>query len=85
MKIKNVRVWLSNGTATNVFQNYFHAQDHEMNTRNNRKLITIPKIKTEYARKSFYFMGAKIYNTLPLEARSLGMSDFKTFLNEHFN
>ena len=40
-----------------------------MQTRNNQCLVKLPKIKTEYARKSFRFMGAKIYNELPLDIR----------------
>ena len=40
-------------------------------------------IKTEYARKSFSFTGAKEYNMLPLEARKMAATDFITFLKKH--
>ena len=46
------------------FKQYSVLYKHNKNTRNNAK-INIPNIKTEYVRKSFYFTGAKIYNTLP--------------------
>ena len=42
-------------------------------------------IKTEYARKSFSFTGAKEYNMLPLEAREMQTTDFLTFLKKHFS
>ena len=42
-------------------------------------------IKTEYARKSFSFTGAKEYNMLPLEAREMPTTDFLTFLKKHFS
>ena len=34
-------------------------------------MLKLPVIKTEYARKSFYFTGVNIYNSLPLELREL--------------
>ena len=66
------------------FKQYFVLCKHNKNTRNNAKMIRLPNIKTEYARKSFYFTGAKIYNTLPLEARSLQKSEFSNFIKEYF-
>ena len=42
-------------------------------------------VKTEYARRSFYYMGAKVYNELPLEIRKAeSTNDFEKQLNEHF-
>ena len=35
-------------------------------TINDNYTLKLPRIKTEYARKSFMFMGAKVYNELPL-------------------
>ena len=43
-------------------------------------LAILPKIKTEYARGSFHFMGAKVYNELPLEIRQIG--NYKDFVNK---
>ena len=42
---------------------------YKTRTRNSECLIRLPCIKTEYARKSFYFMGAKRYNKLPIDFR----------------
>ena len=45
----------------------------------------LPRIKTEYARKSFMFMGAKVYNDLPLELRKIeNNKEFEKQLKEHF-
>ena len=50
-------------------QNHFTLKDHERQTRNNNYTLKLPMMKTEYARKSFMFMGAKVYNELLLELR----------------
>ena len=40
---------------------------------------------TEYARKAFYYMGAKLFNSLPLKARSLqNTCEFKNFVSDLF-
>ena len=39
---------------------------HIKTTRNNTCLATLPSIKTEYAQKGFHYMGAKLYNDLPI-------------------
>ena len=63
------------------FRNYFEVLAHSKNTRNNKSSIKIPKVKLEFARKGFYFMGAKIYNLLPNELRCKeSYSDFKNCL-----
>ena len=51
---------------------YFTYQEHCKNTRNNRYSVCLPQIRTEYARKGFFYMGAKTFNELLLTAR---MSD----------
>ena len=64
----------------NVLQNnvchalsqYSKHQEHCKNTRNNGYSVCLPRIRTEYARKGFFFMGARTFNELPLTAR---MSD----------
>ena len=48
-------------------------------------MLKLPVIKTEYARKSFYFKGASIYNPLPLELREIeNINKFKDSLNTIF-
>ena len=52
--------------ACDIFRGYFEIQEHETKTRNYQCLLKLPRIKTEYTRKSFRFKGAKIYNDLPI-------------------
>ena len=51
--------------------------NHNQRTRNNSKLVKLPKVKLEYARQSFRYVAAKIYNDLPISMRAEG--DFKVF------
>ena len=68
-----------------TFQGYFQINDHKMQTRNNQCLVKLPKIKTEYARKSFRFMGAKIYNELPVDIRKTeSFNAYEQHLKHHF-
>ena len=59
-------------TVCHALSKYFTYQEHCKNTRNNKYSVCLPRIKTEYARKGFFYMGAKTFNELPLTAR---MSD----------
>ena len=40
-----------------------------MRTRNNNKLLKLPKVKLEFGKKSLRFQGAKIFNSLPIAIR----------------
>ena len=57
------------GEVCSNFIEYFHLKKHLYNTRNNNIQVELPSIKLEFARKGFFFMGAKIYNELPAEIR----------------
>ena len=59
------------------FHDYFSVQKHSYHTRGNNTLLKLPKVKLEFERKGFYFFGAKIYNELPNEIRSI--KEFKKF------
>ena len=73
-----------NREANENFQRYFEVQDHEIKTRKNLCLLKLPKIRTEYTRKSFHFMGAKIYNELPTKVRRIERcNDFFKLLKKH--
>ena len=46
--------------------------------------LMLPKIKTELARNSFMFMGAKVFNKLTLELRKIeNCNEFEKQLKEH--
>ena len=57
-------------------QNHFTLREHERQTQNNYSL-KLPRIKAEYAIKSFMFMSAKVVNELLLELRKI--EDYKEF------
>ena len=81
---KLVRKCLAKETCEQM-QKHFTLQEHEKRTRNNNYTLRLPRIKTEYARKSFMFMGAKVYNDLPLELRKIeNNKEFEKQLKEHF-
>ncbi len=52
-----------------IFKDHFTLQNHGKETRNDKNSLVLPKIRTEYDRKSFFFTNAKIYNDLPLKIR----------------
>ena len=61
-----------NGTACFPFKDYFQRLHHNaLNTRNNGKTAKLPKVKLDFARRSFYFLGASIFNSLPLSLRNI--------------
>ena len=35
-----------------------------LNTRNNGKASKLPKVKLDFARRSFYFLGASVFNII---------------------
>ena len=82
---KLVRKCIDNNVC-DLFKSYFTVQHHGKEMRNNDNILKLPAIRTEYARKSFYFMGAKIYNELPIELRRIEHNqDFEKKVTEHFN
>ena len=61
---------------------HIKTHEHIKMTRNNKCLATLPRIKTEYARKGFYYMGAKLYNDLPIDVRTaVNKKDFIEILD----
>ena len=71
-----------NGELCSNFQDYFELNQNKMNTRNNNISVRVPRVKLEFARNSFYFIGAKIYNELPREIRA--SDNFKQQVKQHF-
>ena len=65
--ILNITLYLDNEICE-IFPSCFKfEQKPKTQTRNNKCLIKLLGIKTEYSRKSFHFMGAKLYNDLPID------------------
>ena len=69
-----------------VMKEYFTKNAHGKNTRNEEQSVKLPLMKTEFGRKGLYFMAAKEYNNLPLQARKIESRPvFRNFLDSHFN
>ena len=61
---------------------YFEVNNHSKQTRNANFLFKVPRIKLETARGSFYYMGVKFYNDLPLNLRK-SYKEFERQLKLH--
>ena len=73
------------GNVAPTFMEYFKLRDRGVNTRNNRISVKLPSVKLSFARNSFYFMGAKLFNSLPLSLRQVdSFSSFKKQAKLHF-
>ena len=81
--VPRVKKCLSVGVCPS-FRNYFQKLEHKVSTRNNGKLLKIPKVKLEFARSGFFFMGARIFNFLPKEVRASVADDFPNKVKTHF-
>ena len=53
------------------FQTYFELLQHCIGTRNKNVSLKLPKVRTEYGKRSVKFLGAKVYNSLPLEMKKI--------------
>ena len=75
-----------NGTACFPFKDYFQRLHHNaLNTRNNGKSAELPKAKLDFARRSFYFLGASTFNSLPLSLRNINSRVlFRKALDDHY-
>ena len=58
------------GNVCMPFKNYFTRVSHNVNTRNRFSLIELPKMNLEFGRRSFSFLGASIFNSLPADIRT---------------
>ena len=62
----------------------FTATNTKANTRNKNLFVHVPKVKLEYGKRSIRFMGAKIFNDLPINIRKKYKdTNFKDLLKKH--
>ena len=54
-----------------VMKEYFTKNKHGKNTKNEELSVKLPLIKTEFGRKGLYFLAAKEYHNLSLQARKI--------------
>ena len=55
---------LNNDIICDALQSHITTHAHTKTTINNKCIATFPRIKTEYAQKGSYYVGAKLYNNL---------------------
>ena len=67
------------GNVCSNFINYFVKHEHNVGIRNNGYQLELPKIRLEYNRESFYYIGAKLCYDLPLQRRKT--DDYESFTN----
>ena len=69
-----------------LFNNYKLIK-HRYETRNNEHLLRIPRVRREAGRKLSHFVGASVFNQLPLQTRKEeSFMKFKNMLNNiYFN
>ena len=73
------------GNVCDAMKDYFVRNAHGKNTRNDQHLVKLPQVKTEFGRKSFYYLAGKEFNDLPLSARKIESKFlFSRFLENHF-
>ena len=74
-----------NGTAPEVFHNYFMKLEHGKATRRDGTDLRMPKVRTESGKRGIYYSGTKIFNDLPLHLKTEKYYiNFKKALKEHF-
>ena len=54
-----------NGQSPSQLTEMFEVMQHKYDTRGNKQLLRLPKVKSETGRKTFQFIGAKVFNILP--------------------
>ena len=54
-----------------TFDSYFEVMKHPKNMRNNNLSLRLPAVKLEVTKQDFSYGGAKLFNSLPVEKRSI--------------
>ena len=72
---------LTNDNVCESFQDYF-AINYHVNTRNRKKLLKLPQVKLDFAKRSFKYMGAILYNDLSINIRTcVNNQNFRKLFN----
>ena len=73
-------VYKSLRNGCNQFFNIYNSEDHNTR-RNNSNSLPVPNILTTHSRQSIRWMGCKVWNSLPIELRTL--QNYNTFKLEY--
>ena len=71
-----------NGIVPLFFKNYFNKRSGHYQTRSHGQDLVLQRVRTEMAKRSFYYTGAKYFNELPTSIRN-SKSYFKTLSMEY--
>ena len=58
--------------STFLFGRKIYYEIHDHNTQQSKLNFTLPKPNTNYMKKAFVYRGAEIWNSLPIDLKSLG-------------
>ena len=83
MKRPLVRKCLNGNVCTN-FQDYFRINEYNVRTRNRNILLQSPKVILDFAMNGFFFMSARLYNSLPKEIEETA-HDFENKVISYFS
>ena len=73
-----------NGIVPLFFKNYFNKRSGHYQTRSHGQDLVLQRVRTEMAKRSFYYTGAKYFNELPTSIRnSKSYVTFKTLSVEY--
>ena len=75
-----------NGMTPEYLRSSFVARDNlnSYHLRNTENTLVLPQPRTDYLKKSFSYMGAQLWNSLPIELRqATSLNAFKTKLRRH--
>ena len=72
------------GSTIQNFASYGERVCHNYGTRGNKATLRVPRVRTEAAKKSFWFQGPSCFNELPIHIQSLdSIVVFKHQIKEH--
>ena len=77
-------VLMDDDSICESFNDYFNMNYHAKNTRKRNKLLKLPRVKLEFAKRSFKYMGAILYNDLPQNIRACeNDQNFRKLFNDY--
>ena len=67
--------------SPHVICNHFHFKNNKYNLRHQMNNFQLPKVRTEFKRRSLSFSGVRLWNSLTNEIKGLGWNDFRRQVN----
>ena len=85
IKAKKMMVKILKGDAPAYLQNLFSARGTGHNLRNSEVKLKLPKLRTNYLKRSLCYSGALLWNSLPQNIRRLSsLTLFNNSLNQYY-